>query len=83
MPDEFDLENRRLCEDGSCLGVLDDEGQCNVCGSKGGTSPASYDEPAPDADDEALEDRVLCPDGACIGLLGDDGRCKECGRTLS
>ena len=24
--------NRRLCDDGSCLGVLGADGKCNVCG---------------------------------------------------
>jgi hypothetical protein len=28
--------NRRLCPDGSCLGVLGADGVCNVCGQKGG-----------------------------------------------
>jgi hypothetical protein len=27
--------SRRLCPDGSCLGVLGAEGVCNVCGQKG------------------------------------------------
>jgi hypothetical protein len=26
--------NRRLCPDGSCLGVLGSDGVCNVCGQK-------------------------------------------------
>jgi len=28
--------NRRLCPDGSCLGVLGADGVCNVCGQKAG-----------------------------------------------
>ena len=29
-PDDF--ENRALCPDGSCVGVLGDDGKCRVCG---------------------------------------------------
>jgi hypothetical protein len=32
-PGAFD-PNRRLCPDGSCLGVLGADGVCNVCGQK-------------------------------------------------
>jgi hypothetical protein len=28
--------NRRLCPDGSCLGILGADGVCNVCGQKAG-----------------------------------------------
>jgi hypothetical protein len=28
--------NRRLCPDGSCLGVIGADGVCNVCGQKAG-----------------------------------------------
>lgn len=30
--DPFAMENRRLCLDGSCIGILDAEGRCVVCG---------------------------------------------------
>ena len=28
----FDLADRRLCPDGNCIGILDAEGRCVVCG---------------------------------------------------
>jgi len=28
-----DDEDRRLCPDGSCIGVLGDDGRCKVCGA--------------------------------------------------
>lgn len=28
----FDDENRELCPDGNCIGVLDADGRCKVCG---------------------------------------------------
>ena len=30
--DPYSMENRRLCPDGNCIGILDADGQCVVCG---------------------------------------------------
>lgn len=30
--DPFAMENRRLCPDGNCIGILDADGRCVVCG---------------------------------------------------
>jgi hypothetical protein len=84
---EFD-EERQLCADGNCLGVIVD-GKCNLCGLGAAGEPAPASEAAemiaeggghPESgfDDE---ERKLCPDGACTGLVGSDGKCKECGRA--
>ena len=27
-----DWDNRRLCSDGNCIGVINEEGVCNICG---------------------------------------------------
>jgi hypothetical protein len=92
---DLDLEARRLCADGACIGVLDDDGRCKVCGKIGDgpaparastapmpQAPAAADHaPAHGGDDDDLTRRELCPDGACIGVLGDDGKCKVCGKT--
>jgi len=94
---EFD-EERQLCADGNCLGVVVD-GKCNVCGiAAAGTSPRDpttgqtgggkviEDRAADDMvaeGDSTFDDRQLCPDGACTGLLGTDGKCKECGRSAA
>ncbi|MDR3038509.1 MAG: hypothetical protein LBV21_04345 [Candidatus Adiutrix sp.] len=32
-------ENRRLCPDGNCIGILDAEGRCVICGLSGPTTP--------------------------------------------
>ncbi|MCX5880498.1 MAG: hypothetical protein NTU74_01375 [Deltaproteobacteria bacterium] len=29
---DLDWENRRLCSDDSCIGVIGDDGRCRVCG---------------------------------------------------
>jgi hypothetical protein len=91
---ELDLESRQLCPDGSCVGVLGDDGRCKVCGAVGDGSvvPIASRAPVGDGDDEVSsddaadgeeDDRKLCPDGACIGLIGSDGRCKVCGLAAS
>ena len=82
---ELDLEGRRLCADGGCLGVIGADGRCSVCGVGEGEAPGerAAAEPASEAAtevaDEELAARRLCPDGGCVGLIGDDGRCKVCG----
>jgi hypothetical protein len=94
---ELDLEGRELCPDGSCIGVLGEDGRCRECGRTREEAAAGV-EVRPTAEAAAggvgsssagavegggFDDagRELCPDGSCIGLMGADGRCKECGRT--
>ncbi|MCU1280405.1 MAG: hypothetical protein JWM53_3951 [bacterium] len=95
--DEAFDEDRVLCSDGGCLGIVVD-GKCNVCGLASVTSPRDPGSGHPGNTatsgggdmvsegghvDEAFDDdeRQLCPDGACTGLLGPDSKCKVCGRT--
>ncbi|UQZ89628.1 hypothetical protein C4J81_10575 [Deltaproteobacteria bacterium Smac51] len=33
--DPFSIENRRSCPDGNCIGILDADGRCVVCGKVG------------------------------------------------
>lgn len=33
--DPFSMENRRLCPDGNCIGILDADSRCVVCGKSG------------------------------------------------
>ena len=94
-----DLEDRVLCSDGTCVGVVGPDGRCKVCGASGELPetvrrPVSAADlrPAPRAearssdgasDTVALEDRILCSDGTCIGVVGADGRCRECGKPYT
>ena len=88
MTADFD-EDRELCPDGSCIGLIGDDGRCRVCGlTSDGQAPepvavtASSPRGVPGDSDGAFDDdRELCPDGACIGILGSDGKCKVCGRS--
>lgn len=36
----FDAQKRRLCPDGTCVGLLDDVGRCRTCGRQGGAEGA-------------------------------------------
>lgn len=85
--EDLDFETRKLCSDGSCIGVIGDDGRCKECGR----GPAS-DEPMAMLHQSTIVDdhrggdegddsgRELCPDGACIGLIDESGHCKECGK---
>ena len=82
---------RRLCPDGSCVGVLGADGRCSVCGRSAGAGGNSGAEPFADAPDEARPgDRddasgdapqaTEMADGASSGFdptrrLCDDGSC--------
>lgn len=50
---------RRLCEDGSCIGVIGDDGTCKVCGKPGGAVADSGDDEQdydPSGDDDEGDD---------------------------
>jgi hypothetical protein len=91
--ESFDADERELCADGSCTGLIGADGKCKVCGRSNDSKDAAdwKDErsaaasPSDDAGDSAFadDDRQLCPDGACTGLLGSDGKCKVCGRSAA
>jgi hypothetical protein len=90
----FDPSRRRLCPDGSCVGLLDESGRCKECGQVAGAGRAATPavplaSPAPpearpegDGDGAPFDPaRRLCADGSCVGVIGADGRCGVCGRT--
>jgi hypothetical protein len=89
----FDPNQRRLCPDGACVGIIGSDGRCKICGmhgamtgdDRGFASDNLEEEDAMaalgDADDTFDPSRSLCPDGACVGVLGPDRRCKVCGRS--
>jgi hypothetical protein len=87
-------ENRTLCPDGNCIGIIGPDGRCKECGITCG-NPSQREEEAkvstsvpeygtkPDQEPDAdWENRRLCPDGNCIGIIGPDGRCGECGKGV-
>jgi hypothetical protein len=91
---EFDPK-RRLCPDGSCIGVITGDGTCSVCGRTASGAAAASPAADPDLADDELPaegaseaasasgfdpNRRLCDDGACVGVIGADGRCGVCGQ---
>ncbi|MEW5725704.1 MAG: hypothetical protein AB1896_21520 [Thermodesulfobacteriota bacterium] len=38
--DPYDLENRVLCADGACIGIIDENGRCTECGRRPEEVPA-------------------------------------------
>ena len=85
----FDPNNRNLCSDDLCLGLIDSSGHCNVCKKSltGSASESKASDLSPleessfnvkdDADIE-FDERQLCKNENCIGLIGLDHRCKIC-----
>ena len=96
---EENWDDRRLCSDESCIGVIGPDGRCRECGKRGGdpaprpaAAPAagpqpppagSSPEPVPAAAPDDWDDRRLCSDENCIGVIGPDGCCKECGKPFA
>jgi len=81
-PETFEEEERRLCPDDACIGLLGDDDRCKVCGRLAdGTEAAPAPETVESEPEEGEDDRRLCPDGTCIGLLDETGHCKVCGAS--
>jgi hypothetical protein len=91
----FDPIQRRLCPDGACVGLIGEDGKCNLCGTVDPAGPPVVGQDAappvdeipqpiaiPQPHEEGVFDpnRRLCADESCIGVLDEDGRCKLCGR---
>ena len=85
-----DWENRRLCSDGNCIGIIGSDGHCKECGKKflGDVSAAddfftptdveddieSADAPAPDMPNDRPNDTIDSPDWENRKLCSD-GNC--------
>jgi len=94
MNDEtvFDPATRRLCPDGSCVGILGRDGRCTECGQTGDPLAAEADivmaeggrggvDPEAQTVNEGFDPgRKLCTDGFCVGVIGKDGTCPVCHR---
>jgi hypothetical protein len=80
--EKFDPSRRRLCPDGACIGLLDENGRCRECGQQGGgPGGAPVIVPDPPEDEEADEPLEAAPeDGGSAGFdagrrLCPDGAC--------
>jgi hypothetical protein len=47
MDDSVDLENRELCPDGCCVGVIGPDGRCSECGLSREATPDSVPDDPP------------------------------------
>jgi hypothetical protein len=82
---KFDPARRRLCPDGACVGLLDENGRCKECGLSGGgrgAAPAVIPSPAlpdqPDQDDDREEAIEAAEAGSAFDprrRLCPDGTC--------
>jgi hypothetical protein len=80
--------SRRLCADGSCVGVIGADGRCSICARSEGAvarnaGPTGVESAAADFGDGTSgfdPGRRLCDDGSCVGVVGADGLCGTCGR---
>lgn len=83
MDSNQEWDQRVLCPNENCIGLLSTNATCGLCGF--GKAPVLMEEPAELAartevattDDFAL--RHLCPNDNCIGVLDTNQRCALCG----
>jgi hypothetical protein len=76
-PPSFDPRGRRLCPDGTCIGVIGDDGRCRVCGlPDGGGADAGPASPFPtdDVDEANDDDHLRADDDAPTTGAFDPGR---------
>ena len=63
-----DWENRTLCSDESCIGVIGPDGRCKECGKRFEGKPHEQDPPVPTEDEEPApeviedEDDIMDPE---------------------
>lgn len=69
---EFDPGSRRLCPDGTCVGLVGADGRCAVCGREGGPAPARGAVPRPTPIDAGRASDAPDPLSAVSGSRGAD-----------
>jgi hypothetical protein len=72
-PSDSDWENRKLCSDGNCIGVIGADGRCNECGKTYEGSPSegsSIEEEGLSPEEEPRE--VAEPDEVVESPADDD-----------
>lgn len=77
MRDDLDIDNRELCPDGACIGVIGTDGRCKVCGTAGAGTATPFRTAADphaekaDHDDHEDDDEVEAV-AAAGGTVDDD-----------
>lgn len=91
----WNWEERMLCPNESCIGVLSIQKKCSLCGWDQASASflplenASLEQKKTEESLESLEereedfsDRQLCPNDRCIGVLNQNNQCPLCGCTV-
>ena len=94
----FSLEDRIPCSDGTCVGVVGDNGTCGTCGktydgdlqipskpeeqTTTETSTETDSDPVGERSETDTDERVVCPDDMCVGIIGESGKCGVCGKSV-
>jgi hypothetical protein len=84
-------DQREICPDGACTGVIGPQGTCKTCGRvmpnwgdprRRGLIEEPEEKPVEKvAEDKGdWDERTLCADGSCTGVIGKQGSCKVCGK---
>jgi hypothetical protein len=74
-----DFSQRILCSDGNCIGIINEQGFCNICGKPLRGKQEKGEEEENDSD---FYERILCSDGNCVGIINEKGFCNVCGKRL-
>jgi hypothetical protein len=69
IDDGFEPDERALCPDDACIGVLDGSGRCKVCGSQG--APPVAGERAAEPADSAAADSAAADSAAADSAAAD------------
>ncbi len=78
-PATFDPEERVLCRDDTCTGIIGADGRCGTCGLSFDARAQIELQPV-DMEGVDPDDRVPCSDDCCVGIIGANGRCGTCGK---
>jgi len=75
MISDIEWENRRLCSDGNCIGVIGPDGRCKVCGKPyaGELPDTVIPEQATDRDNEVPGEMSPAPDNEDTSAGEPDG----------
>lgn len=82
-PADTDWENRKLCRDESCIGVIGPDGRCNECGLRydadsGAPLAATTDTALPAADEETdLPDEAPAPENPPEAITDEEWNSRQ------
>jgi hypothetical protein len=73
------VSQRIPCSDGNCIGTINENGVCNICGK-----PFKQEEKSKEEErTKELSERIPCRDGGCVGIINEKGVCNICGKPYT